>query len=99
MSARRCTACRVALPATAPGFVTLCRPCFIESKKQEHAALVDEVLELRSEVARLRRERQCIEPEMIARLIRLAHPDRHANSRAANEATAWLLSLREVANA
>lgn len=37
-----------------------------------------------------------IPEEMIGRLIRLAHPDRHNNSEASNKATAWLLSQRKV---
>lgn len=36
-----------------------------------------------------------IDPEMLSRLIRLCHPDRHENSQAANKATAWLLSQRQ----
>ena len=35
-----------------------------------------------------------IPSDMLSRLIRLAHPDRHDNSEAANIATAWLLSQR-----
>ena len=35
-----------------------------------------------------------IEPEMLNRLVRLAHPDKHGNSDSANQATAWLLSQR-----
>ncbi len=38
-----------------------------------------------------------IPPEMLARLIRLAHPDRHQGSEAANIATAWLLAQRKGA--
>lgn len=37
-----------------------------------------------------------IEPGMLRRLIQLCHPDRHANSEAANTATQYLLQLREV---
>lgn len=36
-----------------------------------------------------------IPEEMLGRLIRLAHPDRHNNSEASNKATAWLLSQRK----
>ena len=36
-----------------------------------------------------------IEPDMLNRLIRLTHPDRHGNSQASNEATAWLLAQRQ----
>ena len=35
-----------------------------------------------------------IAPQMLARLVRLCHPDKHNNSPASNEATAWLLGQR-----
>lgn len=35
-----------------------------------------------------------IAPQMLARLVRLCHPDKHDNSHASNEATAWLLGQR-----
>jgi hypothetical protein len=35
-----------------------------------------------------------IPDEILARLVRLCHPDRHGGSAAANEATAWLLKQR-----
>jgi anti-sigma-K factor RskA len=72
------------------------------SKRAEH----DELLELREEVAEHRRllsemlaERKAaaIEPEMLARLIRLCHPDKHGNgSEASTTATQWLLAQREA---
>lgn len=34
--------------------------------------------------------------DMLLRLIRLCHPDRHGNSEAANNATAWLLAQRKT---
>ncbi|MEF8709523.1 MAG: hypothetical protein V5B38_11825 [Candidatus Accumulibacter propinquus] len=37
-----------------------------------------------------------IEPAMLARMIRLCHPDRHNGSEAANLATQWLLQQREA---
>lgn len=37
-----------------------------------------------------------IPEDMLGRLIRLAHPDRHGNSEASNKATAWLLSQRKA---
>jgi hypothetical protein len=37
-----------------------------------------------------------IDSDMLARLIRLSHPDKHGNSKASNEATAWLLALRKA---
>jgi hypothetical protein len=36
-----------------------------------------------------------IPDEMLSKLIRLTHPDRHSNSSASNEATAWLLAQRQ----
>ncbi|MEF8717244.1 MAG: hypothetical protein V5B35_05240 [Candidatus Accumulibacter necessarius] len=72
-----------------------CLACWKESKRAEH----DELLELREEVAEHRRllaERKAaaIESDMLARLIRLCHPDKHGNSQAANQATQWLLAQR-----
>jgi hypothetical protein len=78
-----------------------CMPCWKESKRAEHV----ELLELREEVAEHRRllsemlaERKAaaIEPEMLSRLIRLCHPDKHGNSEASNMATAFLLAQREA---
>ena len=43
-------------------------------------------------VEKLRRE-----TEMLRRLVRLCHPDRHDGSEAANVATAWLLAQRDRA--
>ena len=45
---------------------------------------------LRSELKRMRE----IEPDMLARLIRLCHPDKHCNNEASNKATSWLLAQR-----
>ena len=36
-----------------------------------------------------------IPSEMLSRLIRLSHPDKHGNSPASNEATVWLLAQRK----
>ena len=91
----------------------VCTACYVEKKKAEHESLAAEVEELRGfadqarfEIARLRRELACqvaalrqpaIEPDMLGRLIRLCHPDRHQGSEAANIATAWLLEQRRGA--
>ncbi|MBL8423289.1 MAG: hypothetical protein JNK06_07325 [Candidatus Accumulibacter phosphatis] len=74
---------------------TICTACWKESKRAEHA----ELLELREEVAELRlaiaeMKAAVIEPDMLARLIRLCHPDKHGNSEVANTATQWLLAQR-----
>lgn len=72
---------------------TLCLPCYKKTKSQ------DEVAQLRIENCRLRsmltnHAAGAIPPAVLHQLIRLAHPDRHGNSPAANDATAWLLAQR-----
>ena len=74
-----------------------CLTCWQKKKRAEQSSsgTPDEVQKLRAEVLRLRQiAPPPIEPNMLARLIRLCHPDKHGNSEAANEATAWLLSQR-----
>lgn len=70
------------------------------------AQLTAELAEVRAERDRLRlrvlkleldgqrTKPEGIPPEMLRRLVRLCHPDRHGGSEAANEATAWLLAQR-----
>ena len=72
------------------------------------AQLTAELAEARAERDRLRLRVLALEldaqrakpegipPEMLRRLVRLCHPDRHGSSKAANEATAWLLEQREA---
>lgn len=79
---------------------TLCLPCYKKTKARENEA-TSELTELRSENYRLRsmltHSHGAIPPGILNSLIRLAHPDRHGNSKAANDATAWLLSQRGAA--
>lgn len=79
----------------------ICYTCW-QSTKQ--APPHDEAAHLRAENARLRLQllqrtldapRDPIPSDMLARLIRLCHPDKHGNSEGANIATAWLLSQRQ----
>lgn len=77
---------------------TLCIPCFKKSKAMGNES-ASELVELRLENARLRfsladTSTGAIPHDILKQLIRLAHPDRHGNSQAANEATAWLLTQR-----
>ncbi len=74
-----------------------CLSCWQKKKRAEKSSsgTPDEVQKLRDEVLRLRLAAPPpIEPNMLSRLIRLCHPDKHGNSEAANEATAWLLAQR-----
>lgn len=98
MSTATCPECGDRFEKDAPWKKT-CMPCWKESKRAEHI----ELLELREEVAEHRRlliavlaERKAvnIEPDMLSRLIRLCHPDKHNGSEAANTATQWLLAQR-----
>ncbi len=82
---------------------TLCLACWKKSPKAKSAA-PDRLAQLTAENAALLLERDslrrslqrsiAIPPDMLARLIRLCHPDRHSNSEASNNATAWLLTQR-----
>lgn len=70
------------------------------------AQLTAELAEARAESARLRlrvlareldgqrAKPEGIPPDMLRRLVRLCHPDRHDGSESANQATAWLLAQR-----
>lgn len=70
------------------------------------AQLTAELAEARTERDRLRLRVLALEldaqrnqaadipPDMLRRLVRLCHPDRHDGSEAANQATAWLLAQR-----
>ncbi len=82
-----------------------CLKCWIKKKNTERNSAPDaddelltarlEVLRLQAELSVLRLARpQSIEPDMLTRLIRLCHPDRHGNNEASNRATAWLLGQR-----
>lgn len=91
----------------APGesWKRLCLSCW-KAARDKLAQLTAELAETRAERDRLRlrvlkleldgqrTKPEGIPPEMLRRLVRLCHPDRHGNSKAANEATAWLLAQR-----
>ena len=86
---------------------TLCITCWRTSKARAdnqadrlHIQLdraLTEATMLRRQVARLE-ARAGIPSEVLARLIRLCHPDRHQGSEAATKATQWLLSQRKEAH-
>ena len=81
-------------------------PAAKKAARDRLAQLTAELAEVRAERDRLRLRVLALEldgqrtkpkgipPDMLKRLITLAHPDRHGNSKAANEATAWLLAQR-----
>lgn len=79
----------------------ICYPCWKSAKQSTPHN--NETERLRAENARLRLQllqrtlegpRETIPLEMLKRLIRLCHPDRHGNSEMATTATQWLLSQR-----
>ena len=81
-------------------------PAAKKAARDKLAQLTAELAEVRAERDRLRLRVLALEldgqrakpegipPEMLRRLVRLCHPDRHGGSEAANEATAWLLAQR-----
>lgn len=69
---------------------TYCRRCYAKMMQKANK----ESQEVR--IQKIYIEKQ-IPLEMINRLIRLCHPDKHDNSKAANEVTVWLLAEREMA--
>ena len=79
-----------------------CLSCWQKKKRAEESpssGTPDELRSLRAEVGYLRlaltsQSQQTIEPDMLARLIRLCHPDKHDNSEMSTKATAWLLEQR-----
>ena len=96
MSTATCPECGNRFEKDAPWKKT-CMPCWREAKRAEH----EELLLLRQEVFALRRRLQAvtaasIPPDMLSRLIRLCHPDKHGNSEASNTATSFLLAQREA---
>jgi len=58
-------------------------------------AMLARVLHLTDENARLVMHTEALDKGRIRKLLQLCHPDRHDNSTAANEATAWLLEQRK----
>jgi hypothetical protein len=73
-----------------------------KSKVDRIAELESENRQLRTRLARfemLTREQEVEIPgDLLPRLIRLCHPDRHGNSESSNRATAWLLAQRSAMN-
>lgn len=86
----------------------LCYSCWKRSKAATSSIggtstqLRNELYEALEEAAQLRRrliqaERtRTIPPDMLKKLLHLAHPDKHCGSRIATEATQWLLKQREA---
>jgi hypothetical protein len=67
---------------------TMCIPCYIKWKK----ASEEPVSKNETQVVTVMTP---IPDDMVNRLIRLCHPDRHNNSEASNTATKWLLDVRK----
>jgi len=96
MTLATCPACGMPYHQDQPWKKT-CLSCWQKKKRAEQSfsGTSEEVQKLRAEVLRLRLiAPPPIAPDILSRLIRLCHPDKHGNSEAANEATAWLLSQR-----
>lgn len=71
-----------------------CKPCFIKTLGTKKRTAYQEQTTVKTVYVEVEKQ---IPLEMINRLIRLCHPDKHDNSQASNIATAWLLDLRKDA--
>lgn len=74
----------------------LCFPCWRKREQAlvEYDSLQSEISLLKSMVER-RERKTSIPPDVLNKLIRLCHPDRHDGSAMANEVTRWLLDARK----
>ena len=92
MYRKNCMACGgIFYHGAGEAWKTLCLPCWKRKKAKETDG---EHRYAPSGSSKERVVKESIPPDMLDRLIRLCHPDRHGNSAASNEATAWLLSQR-----
>lgn len=105
MSRATCPVCGKSFEKDEPWKKT-CLPCWQKKKRAEESPFsgTDELLDARLEIKVLRQQLSTmlllrpktvgIEPDMLARLIRLCHPDLHSGSEASTKATQWLLEQR-----
>ena len=76
----------------------ICKPCFIEEKKNEMAELEEAAAywEQRAySFAKQLEQASSIDPALLKKLIHLCHPDKHNGSDMAKEVTQWLLQQRK----
>lgn len=81
-----CRSCGV----TIPNEHFLCRRCFSDAARRLKAGQKPPA------TMGLTCEAVGLDAERVGQLIKLAHPDRHDNSAEANEATVWLLRVRDA---
>ena len=105
MSRATCPTCGKSFEKDEPWKKT-CLSCWQKKKRAEESPFsgTDELTAARLEIKVLRQQLSTmlllrpktagIEPDMMARLIRLCHPDKHDNSEMSTKATAWLLEQR-----
>ncbi|MGH8592791.1 MAG: hypothetical protein ACREV3_02720 [Gammaproteobacteria bacterium] len=99
--AKRCHACGCLFQPRA-GWEWLCYPCWRLRRdldlEHQNARLRQRLREMEREAMRRatysEHDLSAELRDQLPRLIHLVHPDKHGNSAAANEMTAWLLSLR-----
>jgi hypothetical protein len=93
-----CTSCnRVFFVEPAFSWQRLCRSCYAgeRSAKQQLIELQAENAQLKVQLSALRLSGPSrLDPRRWRQLLQLCHPDHHANSVAANDATRWLLEIR-----
>lgn len=96
MLKKQCAVCEADF-LTPYSWATMCKECFIESKKNERENLFEQAAywQERAEKAEEMINEQSIDPYMLRQLIQLCHPDKHGNSENSIKATKYLLSLRK----
>ena len=84
----------------------LCIGCWIKNKREQEAKddRAKEKIEAEARAKsyaewnnkhRAAQQKEVIPQEILAKIIRLCHPDKHSNSTTANEVTQWLLKQRK----
>jgi len=63
---------------------TYCIPCFIKIKKAQEQSVVQQTT-----------TKYTLDEDMLNRIIRLCHPDKHRSSEASHNATVFLLAMRD----
>jgi len=103
---RKCARCGVSIDGS-PSFHKFCKSCFIKNKREEeqreqedfNAELIrsyDKGYRRGLEDAKSKEANTAIlDAQLIDRLIRLCHPDKHGNSEVSNQVTQKLLAMRK----
>lgn len=99
MNVKSCKNCNAAfIYADGEEWKTVCISCYKHKKRQERQKENNQNQSSHNSkiVYRDRIIKEKIPDEMLNKLIRLCHPDKHKNSESSNFATKWLLGQRDL---